>query len=228
MTRALVLERLSAAEAAMAALRAAVEAQEAPVPPPAPAAPPTPLPAAGSPRPLAWGAKVSATFRERVRWIAADLDIGPAPGKPEPSWLMAWMAFETARTFSPSIKNPGSSGTGLIQFMDATAVDDLKTTLAHLRGLSAEDQLNFVWKYLRNRIRERRSPIRQLSDGYMAILLPTAMDDPESAVIWRRGDRAFKPNAGLDANANGEITKAEAAAKIYAILAEGLKPENVA
>jgi hypothetical protein len=208
--------------ATLEALQAAQQAPEAvPAPTPAPAA----VPAA--PGPLAWGAKVSPVFRDRVRWIAEDLDIGPAPGKPEPNWPMAWMAFETARTFSPTIKNPGSSGTGLIQFMDETAVRDLHTTLAALRALSAEDQLNWVWTYLRNRIRER-GPIRQLSDGYMAILLPSAMDDPESAVIWRKGDRAYIPNRGLDANSNGEITKAEAAAKIYAILAEGLRPENVA
>jgi len=212
--------------------------QEAPPPASAPTVtpPPAPLPpATDPPRPLAWGGKVIAiygaergqVFIDRVRWLAETLDIGPAPGKPEPSWPMTWMAFETGRTFSPTIKNPGSSGTGLIQFMDFTAVNDLKTTLAHLRSLSAEDQLNFVYKYLRNRIAER-GPIRRISDGYMSILMPAYMDDDESAVIFPPGSKAFFANRGLDTNKDGSITKAEASAKIYAMLAEGLKPGNVA
>ena len=35
-------------------------------------------------------------------------------------------------------------------------------------------------------------------------------------------------NAGLDANQDHKITKAEAAAKVAAMLAEGLRPENIA
>jgi hypothetical protein len=194
---------------------------------PASTEPPPPATAQPGPAPLAWGAKVSPIFRDRVRWIAEDLDIGPTPGKPEPNWPMTWMAFETGRTFSPTVKNPGSSATGLLQFMQDTAVNDLNTTLDHLRSLSAEDQLNFAWRYLRNRIRER-GPIRSLSDGYMSILLPSAMGKPESAVLWPKGTKAYFANRGLDANADGTITKAEAAAKIYATLAEGLKPENAA
>lgn len=204
---------------------------------PAPPAvtPPAVAPPAATTKPLAWAGQLARqlgsverakVFCDRVRWICEDLDIGPAPGKPEPNWPMTWMAFETGRTFSPKVKNPGSSGTGLIQFMDDTAVNDLKTTLAHLRSLSAEDQLNFVWKYLRNRIRER-GPIRRLSDGYLSILMPAYMDDEESAVIWLKSKhKAFAVNAGLDTNKDGSITKAEVAAVIYKMLAEGLKPEN--
>ena len=63
---------------------------------------------------LAWGAKVSPEFREKVRSIAARIGT-------EPSSLMACIAFETGRTFSPKARNPGSSATGLIQFMANTA-----------------------------------------------------------------------------------------------------------
>lgn len=214
-------EALSQARALVVTLEALQAA------PAVPAVLPTATPSAPAERPMAWGAKVSPVFRDRVRWLAANLDIGPAPGAPEPNWPMTWMAFETGRTFSPTIKNPGSSGTGLIQFMDHTAVNDLKTTLAHLRALSAEDQLNFVYKYLRNRINER-GPIRRISDGYMSILMPSFMDDDEAAVIFPPGSKTYFANKGLDANRDGSITKAEASAKIYAMLAEGLKPENMA
>lgn len=166
-------------------------------------------------------------FLDRVVWICEDLDIGPKPGVPEPSWPMTWMRFESAGTFRSDIKNPHSSGTGLIQFMDETARKDLNTTLAHLRSLTPEDQLNYVWMYLRNRIRER-GPIRRASDGYLSILMPAYMDDPDDTIIWEKDKhKAFAVNAGLDTNRDGDITKAEVAAIIYSLLAEGLKPENV-
>ena len=194
-----------------------IEAPAAPVPAPPHAGPPA----------MAWGARVSSTFRDRVRWLAEDLDIGPAPGKPEPSWPMAVMGFETGRRFTADVKNPHSSATGLIQFMRKTAEEDLGTTTAKLAAMTAEDQLNFVWKYLRNRIRER-GPIRSLADCYMAVLNPVAMGKPESYAMWVKGSSAYAVNAGLDANKDHVITKAEAAAKVHAMLAEGLRPENVA
>lgn len=36
-------------------------------------------------------------------------------------WLLSLIEFETAGTFSPTVKNPLSSARGLIQFMDETA-----------------------------------------------------------------------------------------------------------
>jgi len=173
-----------------------------------------------------WTVERADTFIERVIWICEQLDIGPKPGVIEPSWPMTWMCFESARTFRSDIKNPNSSGTGLIQFMDETAVKDLQTTLAHLRSLTPEDQLNYVFKYLRNRIRER-GPIRRASDGYLSILMPAYMDDPDDTVIWTPKDRAFKVNAGLDTNKDGKIIKAEVAGIIYSMLAEGLRAPNV-
>lgn len=183
---------------------------------------PQPESVTGSPDPsegLAWGARVSGVFRARVRWIGKDL-------KFDPNWLMACMAFETGRRFSADVRNPRSSATGLIQFMDATA-RGLGTTTTQLAAMTAEDQLNFVWKYFRDRIRER-GPITRLSDCYMAILNPVAMGKPDSFGMWVEGQAAFAVNAGLDADKDHQITKAEAAAKVAAQLAEGLKPENAA
>lgn len=39
----------------------------------------------------------------------------------EPVWLDKLINFETAGTYSPTIKNPKSSARGLLQFMDSTA-----------------------------------------------------------------------------------------------------------
>lgn len=184
---------------------------------------PTPEAAAAAPA-MAWGSHVSADFRAKVRWLVEDLDIGPAPGAPEPDWLMAWIAWESGRTFSSKAKNmAGSGAVGLIQFMPDTA-RDLGTSSAELAALTPEKQLNFVWKYFK----PYKGRIRSLADGYMAILWPVAVGKPLEHVLWDRQTRptTYRQNAGLDANRDGEITKAEAAAKIYAILAEGQRPEN--
>lgn len=167
-------------------------------------------------RPIAWGAKVSSVFRDRVWWIADTLKLNPDD-------LMSCMAWESGRSFSPSIKNmAGSGATGLIQFMPATA-RGLGTTTAALAKMTAEDQLNFVFKYFRPYV----GRLNSLADIYMAILWPAAVGKPDDAPLFTDG-AAYRQNAGLDVNKDHIVTKAEAAGKIYAIRSEGLKPENVA
>jgi hypothetical protein len=219
----LSLENLKAARAAAAAVVARLddliaEGVAAPAPADSPLSSTVP--------PLAWGAKVSAAFRDRVRWIAEDLDIGPAQGQPAPDWLMTWMAWESGRSFRPDVKNmAGSGATGLIQFMPTTAVS-LGTTVEKLAAMTAEDQLNFVWKYFA----PYKGRIRSLADGYMAILWPAAVGHPPDYVLWSQAARptTFRQNAGLDVNKDGVITKAEAAAKVSALLPEGLSKGNAA
>jgi hypothetical protein len=96
-----------------------------------------------------------------------------------------------------------------------------------LASMSAEDQLDYVWLYFRDRIREH-GPITRLTDCYMAILNPSAMGKPDSFPMWVKGSSQYAVNAGLDTDKGGQITKAEAGAKVAAMLAEGLKPENIA
>jgi hypothetical protein len=176
-----------------------------------------PVPVDPDTLPLCWGRKVSPLFRERVRLTGKDFGF-------DPNWLMAVMGFESAFTFSPSVRNPRSSATGLLQFMDATATE-LGTTTAALAAMTAEDQFDYVWLYIRNRIRER-GPITRLADCYMAVLNPVAMGQPDSFVMWVSGQSAYAANAGLDADQNHQITKAEAAARVAQSLADGLRPEN--
>lgn len=225
MSRAAILERLTAAEAALADLRALLEAEEVPEDAPATDLAPTPADPIPSPRLLAWGAKVSATFRERVMWIAGDLQIGSDPHDGA-NKLMTCMAWESGRSFRADVKNmAGSGATGLIQFMPATA-RGLGTTVDKLAAMAPEDQLNFVWKYFR----PYQGKLKTLSDLYMAILWPAAVGKPESYVLWDRGERptTYRQNGGLDVNKDGRITKAEAAGKVAALLPEGLLPHNAA
>lgn len=165
--------------------------------------------------PIAWGAKVSATFRDRVRWIASTLAI-PADD------IMSCIAWESGRTFRADTRNmAGSGAVGLIQFMPATA-KALRTTTAALAAMTAEDQLNFVYKYLR----PWAGKVKTLSDLYMTILWPKAVGKPDDYALFT-GGVAYRQNAGLDLNRDGRVTKAECSAKLYAVRAEGLKPGNV-
>lgn len=167
---------------------------------------------------MAWGAKVSPVFRDRVRWICDQLLY------PEPGDLMTCIAWESGRSFSPSKRNmAGSGATGLIQFMPATA-RALGTTTDALAAMSAEDQLNYVYKYFE----PYKGRLRNLSDLYMAILWPKAVGKPDDYVLFQGpGSITYRQNAGLDANRDARVTKAETAAKLYAMRAEGLRPGNV-
>jgi len=169
-------------------------------------------------KPLAWGARVSQPFRDRVYRLCGELSWS----EDHASWLMSCMALETGRTFSPSVKNPGSSAVGLVQFLERTA-QYIGTSTAALRKMSAVEQLDYVQRYL-----APYSPrIRSLEDMYLSILWPTAVGKPLDLVLWRKGDPIYKANKGLDANKNGSITKREAAQKVRDLLTDGLKPGNV-
>jgi papain like cysteine protease AvrRpt2/transglycosylase-like protein with SLT domain len=173
--------------------------------------------------PVAWGAKVREAFRDRVREIAANLGC-------DPDHLMAAMAFETGETFDPTIKNgAGSGAVGLIQFMPSTA-KDLGTTTADLAAMTAEQQLDYVEKYMAAQ-RKARGELATVEDVYMAILWPAAIGKSNSTVLFDKADtvhpKRYSQNAGLDKDKDGKITKAEAASMVVAKLAKGQKPENI-
>lgn len=171
--------------------------------------------------PLCWGAKVSRTFRDRVRWMAGELGLPKETGADD---LMACMAWESDNTFSPSVVNKAGSGaTGLIQFMPTTAIG-LGTTTAALAKMTAEDQLNFVFKYFR----PYKGKLRNLGDIYMAILWPAGVGQPDNFVLWEKGKRptTYRQNAGLDVNKDGAITRGEAIAKVLARQGQGFWAGN--
>jgi hypothetical protein len=162
---------------------------------------------------LAWGAKVSPTFRMKVLEIVH----GFGWSDEHASWLMACMAFESGESFSPSVKNAAGSGaTGLIQFMPSTA-KGLGTSTEALAQMSAVEQLDYVRKYFK----PYAARIHSLSDMYMAILLPKYVGQPEDSVLFS-GGVAYRQNAGLDSNQDGVVTKKEAAGKVASKLSRGL------
>lgn len=174
---------------------------------------------------MAWGAKVSPAFRARIRWVAEQL---ASPGQSVVDLaddLMSCIAWESAETFSPAIKNAAGSGaTGLIQFMPKTAIS-LGTTVQALAAMSAEDQINYVYKYFR----PFKGRLANLGDVYMAILWPLGVGKPDSYVLWDQGERptTYRQNAGLDINRDGRITRAECIAKILEKRSRGFLPAHV-
>lgn len=170
--------------------------------------------------PLAWGARVSPAFRDKIRAIAAELIS-------DPSDVMACIAWESGRSFRADVKNmAGSGAVGLIQFMPATA-SGLGTTTTALEALTPEAQLDWVEKFFH----PWRGRLRGISDLYMAILWPVAVGQPDSHVLFDKDDlnhpARFRQNAGLDIDKDGHVTKGEAAAKVVAMRTEGLRPLNV-
>lgn len=151
---------------------------------------------------LVWGRNVSQEFRVRVREIAGNLNI-------DASWLMAVMGFETGYTFSSSIKNPGSSATGLIQFTSATA-KSLGTTTTQLARMTEVQQLDYVEKYFN----QYKGRINNIGDCYMAVFWPAALGKPDSYIIATAPSREYNANRGLDVNNDGTITRGEAVSRV--------------
>ncbi|MCY0094306.1 transglycosylase SLT domain-containing protein [Hoeflea ulvae] len=172
-----------------------------------------PAPAADTGIEIAWGARVSAAFKRKATAIAHRLEM-------DPNHLMAIMAFETGRSFDPAVTNQAGSGaTGLIQFMPATA-RALGTSTSRLALMTAVEQLDYVERYLA----PYAGRMGDLASAYMVVLYPRAVDKAPGFVLFRKGSTAYRLNRGLDVNGDGQVTKAEAAAKVVALLDEGLRP----
>lgn len=135
-------------------------------------------------------------------------------------WLLAVMYVESR--INPYAVNKYSGATGLIQFMPATA-KSLGTTTAELLSMTAVDQLDYVYLYLKPYANKMHS----LMDVYFAIFFPAAIGKPSNYVLQTSKLSASliaSQNAGYDINSDGEITVAEVESKIYKIL--GLVPQK--
>lgn len=135
-------------------------------------------------------------------------------------WLLAVMYVESR--INPYAVNKYSGATGLIQFMPATA-KSLGTTTAELLNMTAVDQLDYVYLYLK----PYTGKMHSLMDVYFAIFFPAAIGKPSDYVLQTSKLSAgliASQNAGYDINSDGEITVAEVESKIYKIL--GLVPQK--
>jgi hypothetical protein len=135
-------------------------------------------------------------FAKGVRRIASKLEV-PA------DWLMAIMYSESR--FNPSIANhKGSGATGLIQFMPATA-KDFGTSTRKLANMTPVQQLEYVYKYF-HRVRRTYGDFKSLTDCYLAVLYPRALNKDYCYTLYAKPSIAYKRNIGLDENKDGHVT----------------------
>lgn len=154
-----------------------------------------------------------AEFCSKLQSICDKLHISP-------EWLLAVMYVESR--INPYAVNKYSGATGLIQFMPATA-NALGTTTAELLTMTAVDQLDYVYLYLK----PYTGIMQSLMDVYFAIFFPAAIGKPSDYVL-----QTSKLSAGLiasqnpayDINSDDKITVAEVESKIYKIL--GIIPQK--
>lgn len=169
-------------------------------------------------RRLVWGAKVSTDFKRKLLDIGRDLVV-------DGDFLMSAIAFETAETFSPTIRNAAGSGAiGLIQFMPSTAArlldlppSNKQAAADAFAAMSAIEQLDQVAAYFR----PYRNRLLTIDDVYLAILYPKAVGKPPGYTLFSGETIAYRQNAGLDADRDGRVTKREAAAKVRDKLVRG-------
>lgn len=141
-------------------------------------------------------------FYTKVDHVSQSIGISPC-------WLMTIMYFESAKTFSASVKNPGSSATGLIQFIDSTA-KNLGTTTSELAAMSEVEQLDYVEKYFKN----SGKTADNLCDAYLIVFTPSGVGKSEDFVLHSSPSDGYAANKRLDSNGDGEITRSEACATV--------------
>jgi hypothetical protein len=159
---------------------------------------------------LVWGARSpTQDFRAKVREVSEQLNI-------DPSWLMAVMYVETGGEFRSNTRNPNSTATGLIQFLESTA-RSLGTTTTKLARMTEVQQMDYVYAYLK----PYKGRMNSMGDVYMAVFAPVAVGKPDSYVLYSSPTPAYNANASLDRERKGYITKGDAVARVNAAYLRG-------
>lgn len=147
-------------------------------------------------------------FYEKVVQIAKRINC-------DPNSLMAVMNAESG--IDASAKNKKGSASGLIQFIESTA-ESLGTTTKKLRKMSAEEQLEYVEKYLTKTKNDAGlgSSFIDSATLYSLIFLPGRS---KNDVLTTKGEEYYAWNTCLDTNGDGRITKAELGQRVQSFMA---------
>lgn len=156
------------------------------------------------------------SFEEKVREVAEDLEIAP-------EWLMAVMYSESK--FDAAVMNHrGSGAVGLIQWMPTTA-KELGVSVAELKKLGHEEQLDYVYKYL-DSVRKRYRSYDSLTDLYLAILYPKALQGDYCYTLYATPSQKYKQNVGLDENNDGRVTVSDIDKRMQRIFPTAYMTDN--
>lgn len=130
---------------------------------------------------------------QAVKWGAEQLGI-------DPNYLASVISFETGGTFSPNKRNPSSTATGLIQFMEySDGRRDGKyygMTRDQFGSLSVAQQMKYVVDYFKSK---GLKPGASLGQVYDAV----------TGTGYKAGSQAYKLNKVWDANKDGVISPGE-------------------
>ena len=156
---------------------------------------------------------LSDEFYNKIIKISKDINC-------DPNDLMGIINLETSGTFNPSIKN-GIGATGLIQFLPDVTKEDIKKgakkdlvkrvgkRISELEKMSAEEQLDYVEKYFKSHIKEKK--IKGRIDGatlYSIVFWPKAANKNNDYVIAKQGSNVYAQNPLLDKDKSDKaITK---------------------
>lgn len=133
----------------------------------------------------------------------------------DPNGIALVISEESA--FNPTAKNPHSSASGLIQFIDQTAAS-LGTTTAAIRAMSAEEQLPLIERFFETSLRGQ-IPGR-IEDYFLSVLgKPNLIGAPDNTTIFVRGSDRYAQNRQIDLDNNGVITVGDARAYMRGVLA---------
>ena len=136
----------------------------------------------------------------------------------DPNDLMALMNAESGLNPAARNKSAGSTATGLIQFIESTA-KRLGTTTAALQQMSAEEQLVYVEKYLKQtKAAAGIGENQKIGAGtlYSLVFLPARSS---RNVLTSRGETYYSQNYRLDTNGDGQITKDELGQRVRNFMA---------
>lgn len=118
-----------------------------------------------------------------------------------PNDLAAVISFETSGKFSTNARNPGSSATGLIQFMEASDGKKDGKYYGHTRNqfgaLLPLQQMEYVVKYLQGRGIGPGSDVGAIYDAV-------------AGYGYKRGSKEYEQNKVWDVNGDGIVVKGEA------------------
>lgn len=118
-----------------------------------------------------------------------------------PNDLAAVISFETSGKFSTNARNPGSSATGLIQFMEASDGKKDGKYYGHTRNqfgaLLPLQQMEYVVKYLQGRGIGPGSDVGAIYDAV-------------AGYGYKRGSKEYEQNKVWDVNGDGVVVKGEA------------------
>ncbi|WAF95612.1 peptidoglycan DD-metalloendopeptidase family protein [Aeromonas sp. BC14] len=167
-----------------------------------------------------YGFQIGEAFRNKVIKVGEELGI-------DPNYIMACIALETGTKFDPSIKNPYSSATGLIQLMRARA-KELGTTVEELAKMDHVEQMDYIKMYFVRMADMFGVPTNRwsLEDVYLSIFAPSAIAIDGNAPVYTSPSESYNRNKFHDLDGDGKIMKSEIANNIRVFYDKGFAYEG--